>query len=83
MHVLSSSVVSDSLQPYGLWLARLLCPWDSPGKNTGLGCSPPRDLLDSWCESESLKSPALAGRLFTAIAIWELLLVSKLNPKLQ
>ena len=25
----------DSLWPYGLWPARLLCPWDSPGKNTG------------------------------------------------
>ena len=22
----------------------LLCPWDSPGKNTGVGCPPPRDL---------------------------------------
>ena len=21
-----------------LWPARLLCPWDSPGKNTGVGC---------------------------------------------
>ena len=21
-----------------LWLARLLCPWDFPGKNTGVGC---------------------------------------------
>ena len=24
--------------PYGLYPARLLCPWDSPGKNTGVGC---------------------------------------------
>ena len=31
------SVVSDSLRPYGLWLARLLCPWESPDKNTGVG----------------------------------------------
>ena len=23
---------------YGLWPTRLLCPWDSPGKNTGVGC---------------------------------------------
>ena len=30
-------VVSDSLRPYGPWLARLLCPWDSPGKNIGVG----------------------------------------------
>ena len=31
------SCVSDSLRPHGLWPARLLCPWDSPGKNTGVG----------------------------------------------
>ena len=23
---------------YSLWPARLLCPWDFPGKNTGVGC---------------------------------------------
>ena len=28
----------DSLQPHGLQPARLLCPWDSPAKNTGVGC---------------------------------------------
>ena len=27
-----------SLQPYGLKPTRLLCPWDFPGKNTGVGC---------------------------------------------
>ena len=32
------SVVSDSLQPPGLQPTRPLCPWDSPGKNTGVGC---------------------------------------------
>ena len=31
--------MSHSLQPRGLQPARLLCPWDSPGKNTGVGCS--------------------------------------------
>ena len=30
--------MSDSLQPHGLQPTRLLCPWDSPGKNTGVGC---------------------------------------------
>ena len=29
-----ASVISDALRPYG----PLLCPWDSPGKNTGVGC---------------------------------------------
>ena len=26
------------LRPHGLKPARLLCPWDFPGKNTGVGC---------------------------------------------
>ena len=33
-----ASVVSDSVRPHGLQPTRLLCPWDSPGKNTGVGC---------------------------------------------
>ena len=32
------SVMSDTLQPNGLQPSRLLCVWDSPGKNTGVGC---------------------------------------------
>ena len=32
-----TSVVSVSVRPHGLQPARLLCPWDSPGKNTGVG----------------------------------------------
>ena len=28
----------DSLHPHGLSPARILCPWDSPGKNTGVSC---------------------------------------------
>ena len=31
------SVESDSLWPHGLYPTRLLCPWASPGKNTGVG----------------------------------------------
>ena len=34
----SHSVVSDSLRPHELELTRLLCPWDSAGRNTGVGC---------------------------------------------
>ena len=33
----SHSVVSDSLRLHGLQPARLLCPWDSLGKNAGVG----------------------------------------------
>ena len=35
--VFSGSVLSDSLQSHGLQPSRLFCPWDSPGKNTGVG----------------------------------------------
>ena len=34
----SCSVVSSSVRPHGLWPARLLCPWNFPGKNTRVGC---------------------------------------------
>ena len=33
----SCSVVSNSLQPHRLQPSWPLCPWNSPGKNTGLG----------------------------------------------
>ena len=65
--------MSDSLWPHGLQPARLLCPWDSPAKNTGVGC---RALLEGifpaqGIEPESLMSPALADRFFTTSATWE------------
>ena len=33
-----TSVVSDSVRPHRRQHTRLPCPWDSPGKNTGVGC---------------------------------------------
>ena len=39
--VLSHSIVSKSLRPHGLQPARLLHPWDIPGKSTGVGCHCP------------------------------------------
>ena len=32
------SVMSDCSQPHGLEPSRLLCPWNSPGKNPGVDC---------------------------------------------
>ena len=53
--VLSHSVVSDSLRPLGLQSARLLCPWNSPGNNTGVGCQmipyAPTELEDPACHN--------------------------------
>ena len=34
----SHPIVSNSLQPHGLYSTRILCPWNFPGKNTGVGC---------------------------------------------
>ena len=64
-----------TLWPHGLQPARLLCPWDSPGKNTGVGC---QALLQEICPTQgskppSLISPALANRFFTPSATWEVL----------
>ena len=35
---ISHSVLSHSLQSHGLLPTKLLCPWNSPGQNTGVGC---------------------------------------------
>ena len=43
--------MSDSLQPYGLQLTGLLCSWDSPGKDTGVGC---HALLQKYIHSKQL-----------------------------
>ena len=34
----SLSVMSNSLQPHGLWPSRLHFPWNFSAKNTGVGC---------------------------------------------
>ena len=36
--ILTCSAVFNSLRTHGLQLSRLLCPWNFPGKNTGVGC---------------------------------------------
>ena len=54
--VLSCSVMSDSLRPYGLEPARLLCPWEFSRQEywTGLPCLPPADLPNPGIEPKSL-----------------------------
>ena len=57
--------MSDSLQSHGLQPAKLLCPWEFPGKNTGVGC---HSLLQGIFPTQGIKpaSPALAGGFFTS-----------------
>ena len=56
-----------TLLPYGPYPTRVICQWDFPGKNTGVGCHS-RDLPDPGIKPASLKSPALADRPFTTSA---------------
>ena len=58
------SAVSDCATPWTASPPRLLCPWDAPGENTGVGCQPsssgscqPRDRTQVSC---------IAGSCFTA-----------------
>ena len=79
MHV--CSVVSDSLQLHGLWPSRLLCPWDSPGKSTGVGCYfllqgifPTQESNPGFLHCRQMLYPLshlIAGRCFTLWATRE------------
>ena len=69
--VLSPFSQFDSWRPYGPWSTRLLCPWDSPGENTGVGCCAVLQGI-FWTQrwNPPLLSPSLAGRFFTTSAAW-------------
>ena len=79
-----ASVMSDSWRPYGPQSTRLLCPWDSPGKNTGVGCQVLLQgiLLQGIFPTQGSNlclfvSPALLSRFFTTSATWEALPTSR------
>ena len=69
-----------TLRCHGLWPARLLCPWDSPGKNTGVGSHAfLQGIFLTQGLNPRLMSPALAGEFFTTSATWEALSSLKLH----
>ena len=53
------SVMSDSLRPHGLYPARLLWPWNSPGKKTGVGW---HSLLQGIFLTQGLTQVSCIGR---------------------
>ena len=67
---------------WGRQPARLLCPWDSPGKTTGLGC---HFLLQGIFPDPRIKpaSPALAGGFFTIRATKEALSFSRISSSFR
>ena len=66
-HIKTCSVVSYSLQPHGLWPARLLCPWGFSRQEhwSGLPFPSPGDLPNPGIEPKSPASSPLAGGFFT------------------
>src|SRR5574340_989705 len=51
-----TSVVSDSVRPRRWQPTSLSCPWDSPGKNTGVGCHFLLQCMEGKSESEVAQS---------------------------
>ena len=61
MLLLSRFIASDSVRPHRRQPTRLPCPWDSPGKNTGVGCHFLLHCMKVKSESEVAQScPTLA-----------------------
>ena len=60
--LLSRSVVSDSVRPHRQQPTRLPRPWNSPGKNTGVGCHFLLQCVKMKSESEIAQScPTLSN----------------------
>ena len=57
----------------GLQPARLLCPWDFPGKNTGVGLPfpPPGHLPDPGIKLVSACVSCISGRFFYPVSHWK------------
>ena len=64
------SVISDSLQPYELETARLLYPWNSPGKRI-LECVAIPFCWGSFQPRDQIQVSCIAGRFFTVWATKE------------
>ena len=74
IYIYCCSVASNSLQAYGLWPTGLLCPWDFPGKITGVGChfllqgsSRSWDRIYLSCLTEDSLLLSLQGSLWTVV----------------
>ena len=62
VYVCARSIMSDSLGHHGLYPTRLLCPWNSPGKNTGMNC---HSLLQGIFLTQGSQVSFIGGRFFT------------------
>ena len=82
----SHSVVANSLQSHGLQPTRLLCPWNSPGRNAGVGS---HSLLQGIFLTQGLNpglphcSQTLSSEpnCFNDFLFWKIFLFSSLEEK--
>ena len=86
-----ASVMSDPVQPHRRQPTRLLHPWDSPGKNTGVGCHFLLQCMKVKSESEvaqscptlsdpmdcSLSGSSIHGIFQTRVLEWSAIAFSK------
>ena len=65
-----TSVVPNSVRPHRRQPTRLPSPWDSPGKNTGVGCRPfPSPMHERKSEREVAQScPTLSSPMDCSLA---------------
>ena len=61
------SAMSNSLPPHGLQPTRLLHPWDSPGKNTGVGC---HFLLQGIFPTQGSNLVSQIATIVFAVTLW-------------
>ena len=67
------------LWPHGLQPTRLLCPWNFPGKNTGLGC---RFLLQGiFATQGSTHTSCIGKQILYCCATWEAQFTKELQIK--
>ena len=62
-----------TVQPHRWPLTRLLCPWDSPGKNTGVGCHFLLQCMKVKSESEDAQSEPPGKPMNTGVGSLSLL----------
>ena len=67
IQIVSHSAMSNSLRPHGVWPVSLLCPWNSSGKNTGVGCY---SLLQGIFLTQESNQPR--SLVFSHVWMWEL-----------
>ena len=76
--------MSDSVQPHRRQPTRLPHPWDSPGKNTGVGCHFLLHCMKVKSEREAAQSsPTLSDRSLPGSSIHGIFQAGSINEKLS